>query len=57
MGTVKRDQSVEILKFIAAIMVVNSHIGVMYASDFKQLATGGRLVMLCSSFARGLHSS
>lgn len=60
MEIMKRDQSVEMLKFVAALMVVNSHIGIMYVADYKQLATGGaigdELFFFCSGFTLFLSS-
>lgn len=36
-----RNISIDILKFIAAILITNSHMDILYVAPFEQLATGG----------------
>ncbi len=49
----KRDVSLDVLKFIATIMITNSHMGVMYGK-YSVLATGGSigdaLFFFCSGY-------
>lgn len=50
----KRNISLDVLKFIAAIMITNSHLGSQYG-QYSTLATGGylgdALFFFCSGFA------
>lgn len=56
-----RDGSIDILKFLAVILITNSHMATLYPAPFTQLATGGAigdaLFFFCSgftiSFSRG----
>lgn len=56
-----RNDSVDILKFFAVILITNSHMATLYPAPFTQLATGGAigdaLFFFCSgftiSFSRG----
>lgn len=49
----KRNIAIDILKFIAALLITNSHMGIMY-TKFSSLATGGSigdaLFFFCSGF-------
>ncbi|WP_298653472.1 acyltransferase [uncultured Proteiniphilum sp.] len=49
-----RNASIDILKFIAAILITNSHMDMLYVAPFEQLATGGSigngLFFFCSGF-------
>lgn len=49
-----RNASIDILKFIAAILITNSHMDILYVAPFEQLATGGSigngLFFFCSGF-------
>ena len=49
-----RIDAVDILKFIAAILITNSHMAELYPIQFKPLATGGALgdavFFFCSGF-------
>lgn len=38
----KRDFSIDVLKFLAAILITNSHMDLLYG-DYSYLATGGAL--------------
>lgn len=50
-----RDISIDILKFFAVFLIINSHMDALY-TNYKILATGGgELVILCSFFALGTH--
>ena len=46
--------SIDILKFIAAILITNSHMEILYVDPFKSIATGGSigngLFFFCSGF-------
>lgn len=44
----KHNDSVDLIKFFATLLVVNSHMSISYAK-YKFLATGGGLVILCFS--------
>lgn len=48
-----RDYSVDVIKFFAVILIINSHADIMYPS-WKLLATGGAigdcLFLFCSGF-------
>lgn len=56
----KRNDSIDILKFIAALLVLNSHLDMLYSVDYKCLATGGALgdalFFFCSGFGLFLSS-
>lgn len=49
-----RDIGIDIIKFIAAIIITNSHFGNIYPSSLQPLATGGAigdaLFFFCSGF-------
>ncbi len=53
MATIKRNVSIDILKFLAVLLITNSHFDIMYA-HFDRLATGGAfgdaLFFFCSGF-------
>ena len=53
MAGVKRDISIDIIKFAAVILIINSHADIMYP-QWKILATGGTigdcLFLFCSGF-------
>lgn len=38
-----RDRAIDLLKFLAVVLVVNSHMDVCYLDAYKSLATGGSL--------------
>lgn len=50
----KRDLSIDLLKFLAVVFVVNSHLDICYPAAYKFLATGGSLgdalFFFCSGF-------
>lgn len=50
----KRDVSIDLLKFLAVVFVVNSHLDICYPEGYKFLATGGSLgdalFFFCSGF-------
>jgi peptidoglycan/LPS O-acetylase OafA/YrhL len=52
--------SIDILKFLAALFITNSHMDMLYISPYKQLATGGQLgdalFFFCSGFTLFLGS-
>lgn len=52
----QRDISIDILKFFAVLLITNSHMELLYGK-YSMLATGGRLVMCCSSFAQDIPCS
>lgn len=54
--TKQRDISIDILKFFAVLLITNSHMELLYGK-YSMLATGGRLVMCCSSFAQDIPCS
>lgn len=43
-----RDASIDIMKCLAVILVMNSHMDLLYGK-YSALATGGQLVMCCFS--------
>lgn len=43
-----RDVSIDIMKCLAVILVMNSHMDLLYGK-YSALATGGQLVMCCFS--------
>ena len=49
----KRDYSIDILKFLAVFLIINSHMDALY-TDYKILATGGTLgdtlFLFCSGY-------
>lgn len=51
--TRKRDISIDIVKFLAVFLIINSHADIMYP-QFSQLATGGAigdaLFLFCSGY-------
>lgn len=60
MANVNKIESIEIIKFVAAILITNSHFDIMYAA-FPSLATGGAignaLFFFCSGFTLMLSGS
>lgn len=50
----KRESSIDILKFFAALLITNSHIAVLYPNALKNFATGGAigdvLFFFCSGY-------
>ena len=48
-----RDISIDILKFVAVLLITNSHMDLLYGK-YSVLATGGRLVMPCFSSRQAL---
>lgn len=56
----ERDHSIDILKFVAVLMIVNSHIGELYPEGLKSLSTGGAigdvLFFFCSGYTLFLGS-
>lgn len=50
----KKIEAIEIMKFFAALLITNSHFGIMYAK-MPALATGGQLVMFYFSFVLAIH--
>ena len=48
----QRDISIDILKFLAAIVITNSHMELLYG-DYKALATGGAIGDVLFFFASG----
>lgn len=51
-----RNISIDILKFFAVLLITNSHFDEQYVYC-KELATGGLLVMPCSSFVPDIRCS
>lgn len=53
MNVKKRDISIDIVKFIAVFLIINSHADIMYVK-YSQLATGGAigdaLFLFCSGY-------
>lgn len=49
----ERDYAIDIVKFLAVLLIINSHADIMYP-QFKMLATGGAigdcLFLFCSGF-------
>lgn len=43
MATKQRDISIDILKFFAALLITNSHIGLLYPENIRVLSTGGAI--------------
>lgn len=50
----QRDYSIDILKFLAVFLIINSHMDALYPSQYKILATGGAigdcLFLFCSGY-------
>lgn len=50
----KRDFSIDILKFLAVLLITNSHFDILYPTDCAFLGTGGAigdaLFFFCSGF-------
>lgn len=38
----QRNPSIDILKFFAALLITNSHMGMLYPESLVRLSTGGR---------------
>lgn len=59
--TKQRDISIDILKFFAALLITNSHIGFLYPDGVRALSTGGAigdvLFFFCSGYTLFLSSS
>lgn len=53
MGMKERDYSIDILKFLAVFLIINSHMDALYVK-YRMLATGGQLVMSCSYLLRDI---
>lgn len=53
MGMKERDYSIDILKFLAVFLIINSHMDALYVK-YRMLATGGQLVMFCSYLLRDI---
>lgn len=49
-----RNYAVDVLKIIAALLVMNSHVSICYQDGLKMLASGGGWATLCSSFVQVL---
>lgn len=49
----QRNPSIDILKFFAALLITNSHMGMLYPDSLVKLSTGGAVPSetCCSSFA------
>lgn len=49
-----RNHAIDIMKFLAALLITNSHMGILYPEDVRFLATGGAvgnaLFFFCSGF-------
>lgn len=52
-GMQERDYSIDILKFLAVFLIINSHMDALYVK-YSMLATGGQLVMSCSCLLRDI---
>ena len=50
----QRNPSIDILKFFAALLITNSHMGMLYPDSLVKLSTGGAigdvLFFFCSGF-------
>lgn len=50
----QRNPSIDILKFFAALLITNSHMGLLYPESLVKLSTGGAigdvLFFFCSGF-------
>lgn len=49
----ERDYSIDILKFLAVFLIINSHMDALYVK-YSMLATGGQLVTSCSYLLRDI---
>lgn len=52
--TKPRNHSIDLLKFIAALLITNSHMSALYPGKFKAMATGGAVGDALFFFASGL---
>lgn len=43
----QRNPSIDILKFFAALLITNSHMGMLYPESLVRLSTGAQSVMCC----------
>ena len=54
MNMKKRNDAIDILKFLAVVLILNSHFDKIYLPPFDKLATGGTIgdamFFLCSGF-------